>query len=145
MDSRIILPTSETETIGETEGGIPKERIVNFKKIQLIYNIIKCSLCFNVLHNPFECTQCEGLFCDECISPYIKLKHCPNDCEKYEIIKAKLNIRKLLNVLELKCQNNPDCNYVGKYWDTFEHERKCEFQKLKCPNNPCVYFGKFSD
>ena len=144
-ENKILLSSSESEIISTIQGGIPEERIVNFQKIQLIYDIIKCPICYQLLRNPFECTQCEGLFCDECISSYIKSKKCPNNCQNFEIIKAKLNIKKLLNVVELKCKNHPDCNYIGKYWDMFEHEGKCEFQKLKCPNNPCIYNGKFSD
>ena len=101
-ENKILLSSSESEIISTTPGGIPEARIVNFQKIQLIYDIIKCPICYQLLRNPFECTQCEGLFCDECIASYIKAKKCPNNCQNFEIIKAKLNIKKLLNVVELK-------------------------------------------
>ena len=125
------------------KSGIPQDRIVNFNEIQIIYDIIKCPMCSKLLKNPFECTQCENLYCDSCIS--IELNKCPNKCKNYELKKAKLNIRKLLNVIELRCENYPDCKFISKYWEVLDHQGKCEYQKLNCPNLGCDYFGKFSD
>ena len=54
-----------------------------------------------------------------------------------------------LRVIEdlLKCpifQNYHDCDFTASYWDLFIHEEKYNIQKVKCPNKPCKYGGKFS-
>jgi len=127
-------------------GGIPSNRIVNLEKLQLIDDLIKCPICLNYLNNPFECELCGGLFCENCIQNWLKTKKkCPMRCQELRIKRANINSRKLLNTVELRCQNYPDCDFVAKYWDLLEHEEKCNFQKIKCPNNICNFQGKFSD
>ena len=127
-------------------GGISSDRITNLDKLTVIDDLIKCPICFNYLNNPYECELCGGLFCEDCIQNWLKkTQKCPMRCSELKIKRADINSRKLLNVIELHCQNYPDCNFKGKYWDLLSHEEKCNFQKIKCPNSICKYKGKFSD
>ena len=127
-------------------GGITQDRITNLEKLELIDELIKCPICFNYLNKPYECELCGGLFCEGCIQNWLKNKQkCPLRCPELRIKRADINSRKLLNVIELHCQNYPDCDYVDKYWDLLAHEEKCNFQKIKCPNYCCKFQAKFSD
>ena len=55
-------------------------------------------------------------------------------CGGFKLGKAKMNTKKLLNLLELRCPNYPDCSFTANYWDILEHEEKCSFQKIKNKN-----------
>ena len=125
--------------------GINKERLININKISLIEELIKCSICNEIVYKPFECENCGSLFCEECINDWIKVnKKCPSEtCNNLKVTKAKINEKKLLNLIQLKCINYPDCSYTAEYWDMLEHENKCTYQKIKCPNFPCNYEGHF--
>ena len=141
---------SENETpdnlIVKLHGGISNERIVNKDKLQVIEDLIKCPICFSYLNNPYECEICGGLFCEDCIKDWLKTKEkCPMRCAELKIKRADINSRKLLNVIILRCQNYPDCQYSTNYWDLLAHEEKCPFQKIKCPNSLCKFNGKFVD
>jgi hypothetical protein len=139
-------PKTESLTFLNEKGGISREQVVNLDKITIIEEIIKCTICHNILNNPFECETCGALFCESCINNYLQLfKTCPNNCPDYKLSKAKIYTRKILNILILKCINFPKCTYQGSYWDTLEHEPICSFQKRKCMNHPCTYIGCFPD
>ena len=141
---------SENEYKGDLivkfHGGIPPDRIANLESLKVIEDLLKCPICLNFLNNPYECELCGSLFCEDCIQLWLKTKEkCPMRCEELKIRRADVNSRKLLNKIIIKCQNYPDCNFKSNYWDLFEHEEKCMFQKIKCPNKPCKFNGKFSD
>ena len=137
--------TEKKETTFITKkSGINKKRILNLDKISLIEELIKCSICNEILDKPYECENCGALFCEECINDWLKTKDsCPVDCGNFKLVKVKLNTRKLLNLLNVRCHNYPDCTFSANYWDILEHEEKCSFQKIKCPNSPCPYEGHF--
>lgn len=124
--------------------GISRDRILNLEKVALIEELIKCSICNEILNKPYECESCGALFCEECVNDWLKDKNvCPMECSNFKLVKAKLNTRKLLNLLTLKCHNSPDCSYTAGYWDIIDHEEKCDFQKIKCPNQLCPFEGHF--
>ena len=126
--------------------GITPDRITNLEKLEVLDELIKCPICFNYLNKPFECEICGGLFCEGCIQNWLKNKQeCPLRCSELRIKRADINARKLLNIIELRCRNYPDCNCIDKYWDLLAHEEKCNFQKIRCPNYCCKYQAKFSD
>ena len=45
----------------------------------------------------------------------------------------------------MRCINYPECNYTCEYWEIFEHEKSCPFQKIRCPNGHCEFEGSFKD
>ena len=135
----------DTPQLSTVKAGISKERVKNIEKVAVIEDLIKCSICLEILANPYECETCGSLFCEDCINDWIRIKlSCPLKCSNFKLTKAKINTRKMLNLLNLTCVNYPNCNYVSEYWSMFDHEAKCEFQKIKCPNSTCFFVQKCS-
>ncbi len=63
-----------------------------------VKNEFKCSICLNLIFNPVECRECNGVFCDGCLQNWAKSnKDCPL-CRKH-INKGPLN-RILKNYLD---------------------------------------------
>lgn len=130
----------------QQRNGIPKERVINSENIEIIEDLIKCSICFEILCKPYECDICGSLFCEDCINEWLKVNlSCPMKCQNFKMIKARPGTRRLFNLIKLKCINSPECSYTCDYWDMFEHEKTCQFQKIRCPNGACEYAGVFSD
>jgi hypothetical protein len=135
----------ENANTPNVKSGIPRDRIQNSDKIVLIEDLIKCSMCLEILAKPFECETCSTLFCEDCINDLIRIKlACPMKCSNFKLTKAKINTR-MLNLIQLSCINTPYCTYNSEYWNMFEHESKCDYQKIKCPNYPCVFEGHFRE
>ena len=123
--------TAESKYVVQ-KNGISRERVVNVEQIAIIEDLIKCSICLDILSKPYECEVCGSLFCEDCINDWLKIKpSCPMKCSNFKIAKAKVNTRKLLNLLVLRCINYPECDYQCEYWEMFDHEAKCSFQKIK--------------
>lgn len=138
-----LEPTSQLIT---TKCGIPRDRVKNLDKVSVIEDLIKCSICLEILNKPYECETCGTLFCEDCINDWIRIKlSCPMKCQNFKLSKAKINTRKMLNIVQLSCINSPHCKFVSDYWQIFDHEGKCEFQKIKCPNSTCLFEGPFKE
>ena len=130
----------------QQKNGIPKERILNYNKILIIEDLVKCSICLEILCKPYECEICGSLFCEDCINEWLKINvSCPMKCENFKMIRARPNTRKMLNLIQLRCINYPDCKYSCEYWEIFEHEKNCQFQKIRCPNGNCEFEGSFKE
>ena len=128
------------------KNGIPKERITNYNEILIIEDLVKCSICLEILCKPKECEVCGSLFCEDCINEWLTInKSCPMKCQNFKMINVKRNIHKMLNLIKLQCINYPDCKYTSEYWKIFEHEKTCHFQKILCPNGNCDFKGSFRE
>ena len=139
------VPILHTQYVVQ-KNGIPKERILNYEKILIIEDLVKCSICLEILCKPFECEICGSLFCEDCINEWLKINvSCPMKCENFKMIRARPNTRKMLNLIKLRCINYPDCKYSCEYWEIFEHEKTCQFQKIQCPNGKCEFQGSFKE
>ena len=152
MDNKEVLSLQPSTTpplsniVPIKQKGISKDRILNLKEIEIINDLIKCTICLEIILKPYECDICGSLFCESCITEWLSnQKTCPMKCTNYKITKAKINTRKMLNLVQLKCLYAPDCNVETTYWRMLEHESQCPFQKMKCPNFPCNYEGSFKD
>ena len=138
------LTTSSTPMIDSVSNcGISLTRIHNRDKIQIFEDLVKCSICFELLNIPYECETCGSLFCEACINSWINVNHntCPLKCKEAKITKANIHVKKLLNLIVLRCTNFPECKHTSSYSSMLEHELKCPFIKIKCPNDPCEYKG----
>ena len=130
----------------QQKNGIPKERILNYNQILIIEDLVKCSICLEILCKPYECEVCGSLFCEDCINEWLKINvSCPLKCDNFKMIRARPNTRKMLNLIKMRCINYPECNYTCEYWEIFEHEKSCPFQKIRCPNGHCEFEGSFKD
>ena len=126
------------------KNGISRDRIANTDKISIIEDLIKCSICLEIVCKPYECEVCGSLFCEACINEWLKINpSCPMRCENFKLIEVRPNTRKMLNLIKLKCINFPECKVILEYWDIFHHEEKCPFQKIKCPH--CDFSGSFKE
>ena len=74
------------DTGGESQyvvqkNGISMERVVNLQNIEIIQDLIKCSICLDILCKPYECEICGSLFCEDCIKDWTSIKQsCPMKC-----------------------------------------------------------------
>ena len=123
----------------------------NYKQIpdskkEILYQKYNCSICLEILCKPYECEVCGSLFCEDCINEWLKINvSCPLKCDNFKMIRARPNTRKMLNLIKMRCINYPECNYTCEYWEIFEHEKSCPFQKIRCPNGHCEFEGSFKD
>ena len=63
---KIMVYSDSNELINQyvhQKYGIPKERILNYNKILIIEDLVKCSICLEILCKPYECEVCGSLFC----------------------------------------------------------------------------------
>ena len=123
--------------------GISFDWIVNPDNITAIEKLITCSICLEILRKPYECEVCGNLFCAFCINQWLTIASICPVRGNLKLIKARLNIRKILKLIKLKCINYPECKVVLDYWDMLNHEEKCPFQKIKCPH--CEFSGSFKE
>ena len=54
MDLGNFPTTDSNSQYLSPKSGIPKERIVNFEKIEIIKELIKCSICLEILSKPSQ-------------------------------------------------------------------------------------------
>ena len=85
------------------KNGISQDRIANTEKITIIEDLIKCSICLEIICKPYEYEVCGSLFCEDCIKEWLKINPtCPMRCENFKLIHARPNTRKMLNLKKLK-------------------------------------------
>ncbi len=72
-----------------------------------ISEIVKCSICHNILYLPKTCSSCENHFCKNCISDWVKVNKsdtaCPFKCSKNEFKTSLRIVTSLLDKLQFKC------------------------------------------
>ena len=62
------IGSSNSFIICDTKNGISRDRIANTDKISIIEDLIKCSICLEIVCKPYECEVCGSLFCEACIN-----------------------------------------------------------------------------
>lgn len=55
------------------------EDIIQNKDYIKPLNNFECLICFNVVIGPKECTECESIYCENCIQ--LNKNACPNKCD----------------------------------------------------------------
>ena len=80
------LPPAQPQSQYVTQkNGISRERVINSSQITIIEDLIKCSICLEILCKPYECEICGSLFCEDCIAEWININNsCPMKCDKYK-------------------------------------------------------------
>lgn len=82
-------------------GGISQEQLSENHKT--IGNDKICSICLEIVLNPVMCSKCENLFCNDCITKFLKNSNkCPNRCFFIEKEKNRM-LKNILDILEFKC------------------------------------------
>eukprot|EP00826_Nyctotherus_ovalis_P014400 TRINITY_DN14011_c0_g1_i3.p1 TRINITY_DN14011_c0_g1~~TRINITY_DN14011_c0_g1_i3.p1 ORF type:complete len:382 (+),score=74.46 TRINITY_DN14011_c0_g1_i3:120-1265(+) len=110
-----------------------------YDKRQIIGTIdedLLCSICSNLLRDPFECTKCGVMFCKLCIDELLRYKkECPNKCKIAQdaiIRPASRIVWKLIRKHEIRCIF---CDEKFRIEFIDEHQRHC--QTFKCTNPLC--------
>ncbi|KAH3812019.1 hypothetical protein DPMN_140440 [Dreissena polymorpha] len=110
---------------------------------------LTCCICRDVLEDPVQ-SPCEHAFCRSCIMAWLVHETiCPED--RLPLSRASLRslsryMQNDLNRLQIRCCNQPyGCDHVTDLEFISSHERSCEFQCLKCPNEQCAYFASRAD
>ena len=84
-----------------------------------------CQLCkFIAEPDPLECSQCNMLFCENCVKMQLRWQ-CPvNGCRcKVRPVKLHRNVQEILDMLLFIC---PGCKQSMKYRKIFEHVKQCD-------------------
>ncbi|XP_065659998.1 TNF receptor-associated factor 5-like isoform X3 [Hydra vulgaris] len=103
----------------------------------------ECPVCKMALREPIQ-TQCGHRLCLLCAEEMRKRNKgvliCPLDNSILESSKifSDVAVKRVIMQLKVKCSNFSDgCEWTGELKILNEHLGSCEYQTLKCLNNPC--------
>lgn len=93
---------------------------------------INCSICLSILDDPKQCSVCEILFCNQCITTWVdKNKSCPFKCANFKIEDASRIVKNMLSKLEFKCEI---CEKLIQYDKLKPHKLICKkIEYVCCP------------
>ncbi|CAF1603603.1 unnamed protein product [Adineta ricciae] len=111
---------------------ISSERICNGENVP---KELLCPICSGLLWRPHSCASCQNLFCESCISKWLrKNTRCPFGCETYQDRRCSPQIRCLLSNIAIRCQSTPfGCTEIRSY-DTLEGHQlnECQYSSIRC-------------
>ena len=85
--------------------GISEDLVENYLECKELIMSLTCCICLEIVENPYECENCESLYCFECWDLMkISGKNCVYNC-KNQIIKAKKFIFDMLSKIRFFCEN----------------------------------------
>lgn len=93
----------------------------------------ECSICLQVLREPFLVSCCGYRFCHSCILPIQKSKRpCPLCNSKFSTLPDK-QLQRTLNEKLVHCSNKDSgCPWKGQLADFEDHYAKCSFLEVEC-------------
>ena len=113
-------------------------------------NYTTCTICYKVLLEPIECTQCETAYCKGCIDLWKKesRNRCPLKCEKAQYRELHRYVKNSLYKKRFFCKKD-QCKYKKEhlpYQEALKHLKDCEYRKRPC-NLGCgeIIFGYDQD
>jgi hypothetical protein len=120
---------------------------------------LKCSICFNIMKDPVQCTTQGHTFCRYCVSTHLdRDETCPTCREPLKKTKLIPNraIRSMIEDAEIYCftyelpqknrlkgrknfkgKGNDLCPWSGKLSLAEGHYNECEYVKVNCPHIGC--------
>lgn len=111
-----------------TGGGISEDVVENFKEYEEAITSLCCCICLDIVKSPFECGDCESLYCEDCWD-HMKIagKNCVISSCKAPVKKANKFVFQMLNKLKLRCNT---CGKTGLEYDMYiKHEEACMINK----------------
>lgn len=111
---------------------IDQERLCNDEHIPKEFF---CSICLCLLWKPRSCAKCQNLFCQACISRWLRTdSKCPFGCPQYEDRNCPPQIRSLLSNFTIRCQSfQYGCTAVLSYDRLEAHQtRECAYPATRC-------------
>jgi hypothetical protein len=113
----------ENKTNGFTGSGISEELVENFTEYQEMIKSLYCCICLDIVKVPFECENCESLYCEDCWEVMkIAGRKCVLHCTT-PVKKANKFVMDMLSKLKLKCET---CGKTGiRYHIYIKHIDAC--------------------
>ena len=129
----------------------PHENSIDPYRIQFIneedknkINDLLCYQCQNFPLNPISCSECNTIFCKECIDSYNKCLNCNSIFKQGEILD---DIKNLYSNIKIKCKYKEcGCDEILSSNDLLNHENNCKLKLGKCTfcNNEFKYEELYS-
>ena len=107
-------------------------------------NDLLCYQCQNFPLNPISCSECNTIFCKECIDSYNKCLNCNSIFKQGEILDE---IKNLYSNIKIKCKYKEcGCDEILSSNDLLNHENNCKLKLGKCTfcNNEFKYEELYS-
>lgn len=109
--------------------------------VDKVPNSFLCLICHEVVRNAKECSVCESLFCNDCISNCLEQNGyiCPNRCDKPEMTRPGRIIRTNLEDLLIRCKYTRNgCAKIERLGRIELHEidectYNCDIKKCSSP------------
>lgn len=115
--------------------GISEDLVENSDECEQLIESLRCCICLEIPKNPYECTNCESLYCFECWEMMkITGKNCVYDC-KTPIIKAKKFIFDMLSKIRFFCEICQKHNIPYKTY--LLHMQICRLNTKYINDNEC--------
>ncbi len=110
-----------------TGSGISEDWVENFEEFKEMIKSLACCICLDIVKTPYECTNCESLYCEDCWEVMkIAGKKCVLHCT-LPVKKANKFVYDMLNKLKIKCET---CGKGGIDYDIFvKHMEACLINK----------------
>lgn len=107
--------------------GISEDLVENYQECEELIRSLTCCICLEIVKNPYECQNCESLYCFECWDMMkISGKNCVYSCET-PIIKAKKFIFDMLGKIRFLCE---DCQKHNIPYKTYlRHMQICKLDR----------------
>ncbi|CAK61783.1 unnamed protein product (macronuclear) [Paramecium tetraurelia] len=120
-----------------SSSSILRDLIVNPNTID--QNLL-CLICQELVVDPKECSQCQNLFCSECITQWLeKRKSCPYNCSKeIELKNPHRIVKNQISQIEVKCVNK-GCDLQMQIQNIDSHLQQCEYQEKQCQFADCDF------
>jgi hypothetical protein len=106
-----------------TGSGISEDIIENIMELQEMIKSLTCCICLEIVKNPYECENCESLYCEDCWDVMkIAGKKCVINCTATVKVANKF-VRDMLSKLKITCMT---CGKTGiKYNVYVKHMDAC--------------------
>eukprot|EP00826_Nyctotherus_ovalis_P055468 TRINITY_DN7363_c0_g2_i5.p1 TRINITY_DN7363_c0_g2~~TRINITY_DN7363_c0_g2_i5.p1 ORF type:complete len:304 (-),score=75.13 TRINITY_DN7363_c0_g2_i5:81-992(-) len=116
----------------EQKFDISRERVLD----ESISDVLLCKICFELLEDPVECSECNSEFCRKCIDHWFARNPvCPNRCSSASLQKPHKVIINMLMALKVTCKNSSlSCNFIDTVESVLAHEDVCPYNIMQCPN-----------
>lgn len=98
---------------------ITLEEVIGYSSICIESSKLTCPLCEQMLFAPTMCSNCNTIFCRNCVFSYVmRFKCCPRQCTSFELVPPP---EKLVS-FEILCKG---CENVYPITTFFQHYKRC--------------------
>lgn len=94
--------------------GIKQELIVNNEEVKDLIEMIICCICLDIVKIPYECSECEAVYCKDCWEEIkVTKEQCAFKCKSQIKPINKYFRDNVLSKIKLRCElcNAPELNY----------------------------------